>query len=508
MVFPKIVGSISASTTTGNITFNVPPVIEGQYLVAIIRCQSSSSTSDYSNTGWSRIGPPFEPSSATARVLGAYSKVATISDSNTPTTFTLVGGQSSRASGVLLILDGVDVSDPISGKSTTYAGEVLDGNSVSRGVQSYPISSNNSLQLFYTGNEVVSPNQTFTDTTYSGLTEVKTSETTGGPSVTRTALWVGSREVVSATTPQAIYTWPSVAGASAQSISLRGIEEVSTELTATLGNVPVSLFIKTPTEVKPVDSLRKVHSGFKTVDEMLQNPGFTWAHRGGSANFPEMSLHAYTQSMLLGHGAMEISLSRSSDGVWFGHHDETLNRVTGNTGNLNPNNLTWNEIQQFSVKNGQQEKPFMSIGDFIGSYPNPGVVVLDIKYGIRNTTFIDEFFDICHSFPDNTVIVKYFYETTNFAQRAANEGFDTWGYVYPANLVGDQDVMARMSNWTILGLSTSASQQDWDTVLSLGKPVVGHIAQSKADYDSAMSKGAVGVQCANVVDIPPIKLIN
>lgn len=507
MSFPRIVDSVSSYSTTGTISFTIPNVTSDQYLIVVIRCQASNSTTDYSNPGWDRLGPAFEPSSASSRVLGSYGKRATAEDSGTTATFTL--GVSGRAVGSLIVLENVDIENPLSGQSNTYSGEVLNGNSLSRGVRSYSTDSSNTLQIFFSGNEVVAPNETFTDTSYPGLYEVVTSSTPGGTDTTRTALWVGSQEVISKTVPQTIYTWASVAGASAQSISIRGVESDTEDgMTVQVNGNTGFLYIKNDGTISAVTDIKKVHTGFRTVSEMLSNPGFTWAHRGGSANFPEMTLYSYTQSMLIGHGAMEISLARSSDGVWFGHHDETLNRVTGSTENLKPGDLTWSQLQQYTVKNGQQDKPFMSINEFIESYPSPGVVVLDIKYGIRNASHIDEFFEICHRFPENTVIVKYFYDSVNFAQRASAEGFDTWGYAYPANLSDDPQIMDRLSNWSILGMSTSATQQEWDAVLSLGKPVVGHIAQNLSDYNSGISKGAIGIQCANVVDIPPIKLIN
>ena len=67
----------------------------------------------------------------------------------------------------------------------------------------------------------------------------------------------------------------------------------------------------------------------RSIDAMLAaEDGFYWAHRGGSASFPEHSLHAYTQSVLRGFGSLEISLNRTADGVWFGLHDANLDRTS------------------------------------------------------------------------------------------------------------------------------------------------------------------------------------
>ena len=63
--------------------------------------------------------------------------------------------------------------------------------------------------------------------------------------------------------------------------------------------------------------------GYPSVQDMLTQPEFYSAHRGGSADDPEMTMQAYRNSAKRGYGALEISLARSSDGIWFGLHDDT-----------------------------------------------------------------------------------------------------------------------------------------------------------------------------------------
>ena len=46
----------------------------------------------------------------------------------------------------------------------------------------------------------------------------------------------------------------------------------------------------------------------------------------------EDSIHAYRQSVAHGYRALEISVARSADGVWFGLHDTTLDRTSGTVG--------------------------------------------------------------------------------------------------------------------------------------------------------------------------------
>jgi glycerophosphoryl diester phosphodiesterase len=54
---------------------------------------------------------------------------------------------------------------------------------------------------------------------------------------------------------------------------------------------------------------------------LLDTRPFYVAHRGGSADWPEQSMLAYRSAVACGVDALEVSLARSADGVWFGLHD-------------------------------------------------------------------------------------------------------------------------------------------------------------------------------------------
>ena len=87
---------------------------------------------------------------------------------------------------------------------------------------------------------------------------------------------------------------------------------------------------------------------------MLAQSCFYCAHRGGSRDFPEMSLYAYGQSALVGYPALEISLARTSDGVWFGLHDASLDRTSFNTGGGSGTtyvaaSMTWAQVQSYYI---------------------------------------------------------------------------------------------------------------------------------------------------------------
>jgi lysyl-tRNA synthetase class I len=56
----------------------------------------------------------------------------------------------------------------------------------------------------------------------------------------------------------------------------------------------------------------------------------------------------------------------------------------------------------------------------------------------------------------------------------------------------------------MIGMDYTASQAVWDEALALGKPVIGHIAPSQSAYNTAMSKGASGVQVSGVGVVTPV----
>src|SRR5690606_37392032 len=95
-------------------------------------------------------------------------------------------------------------------------------------------------------------------------------------------------------------------------------------------------------------SARFIHPGFNSVEQLINTPGATMAHRGGSEHFPEMSEWAYDQSILRGFGVLEFSAQRTSDGWWFGVHNPDLNEVTGSTGLPNISTMTRAEVEEYA----------------------------------------------------------------------------------------------------------------------------------------------------------------
>lgn len=247
-------------------------------------------------------------------------------------------------------------------------------------------------------------------------------------------------------------------------------------------------------------------AGFESVSQMLTVHGATWAHRGGGGSWPEMSEYAYEQSAAAGYGALEFSCARTSDGVWFGIHDGSINRTSQTTGLPNAREMTWAQIQQYQItlRSNGTPRPYYKMTDFLDKYAQTHVCIMDIKTG---WDFIPEWFAILESYgASERIIIKVNGSNSdgqNFADRSASAGFATWGYYY-----GDEIANNALANtqhwWTLLGMDYTADQSAWDACLSYGKPVVGHIIPNQDAYSTALAKGATMAQVSGVAAVPAV----
>lgn len=263
-------------------------------------------------------------------------------------------------------------------------------------------------------------------------------------------------------------------------------------------------------------SVRLLKPGFADVGQYVATPGATMAHRGGSEYYPDMSEYAYDQAILRGFGALEFSAQRTSDGWWFGCHNPDINEVAGTTGLPNISTMTRAEVEAYAnVDNptaAHPSRPFFGLEEFLDKYGASYVLMVDPKNALAFNT---EFMTICESIVSKDRLMWKYYlggvgstGPTNGAAAAMARGWaGTWGYCYSEDI--DSGAFAEHSGnaaWTTLGLNTSANQTYWDTVLAVGKPVIGHIANSQADYDTCIAKGADMVQCADTVTIKSVSI--
>lgn len=516
----QLVSTLTASSggqSTITLPLDAAAYQQGDTFIVALRHQSPSMASDWTTpAGWSRVGPPFVGSSASFRGNGFFAWTPP-AGASIPATATFKAPLPARCIGASMLVRGGDMSKLYASSSDpTVAGSAASPSEfVSPG--------DHSLAIFYGAAEVSSGVSHIPTALPGGFTTAVLHTSSTDIAVGRTSLYVGTRQtsgVVDMSGEQ--IAWASTTSPTALGI---GIPEAAdtpappapSGLDAHLGDKsPAKVYYTTGKEITTPKSVNKVFRGYSSTAAMLTQTPFYWAHRGGSVSYPEHSLWAFTQSALRGFGALEMSLNRSSDGVWFGLHDADLTRVTGGASTADPSTLTWEQIQQYQTITGATgaPQPFCRLEELVKAYGASHVLVLDAKY-LANEAGMNEVCDLIEGYYalhhpgivwTEKVVWKGFYTTAPTAYVARQRGCLSWGYLYERNLASDANWSTKAAAWDLLGLEYTDSQQTWDQVKALGKPIVGHICPDQAAVATALAKGASGVQCSGVAVIRPDRL--
>lgn len=252
-------------------------------------------------------------------------------------------------------------------------------------------------------------------------------------------------------------------------------------------------------------SLRAVRNTVASSADLLAKPGFTVAHRLGSVNWPEHSMHGATQSLIRGVDALEFSVAKTIDNVYFGLHDSTLDRTSGVSG-VDPKTLTWAQVQQYQLlasitdTPSQPNRPYLRLVDVLAAYPK-AVFFIDPK-NLAFSDMIALFTWLKNTYANATdrFVLKYYYDYTNLKNTVMNMGFKSWGYLYTSD-ISNANFATYCQRWTWLGLENSATQANWDLVKAQNPLVLGHIAATLAAFESGISKGAVGGMVSGVKQV-------
>lgn len=260
----------------------------------------------------------------------------------------------------------------------------------------------------------------------------------------------------------------------------------------TEGNVNNPVFIYENGEERPA-TMKAVPRGYKDIGTMMITRGFLVAHRGGSVSWPEASIRAYTNSVMFGAGALEVSCQKTKDGVWFLNHDRTLQRVDKTAPDTPVTEMTWAEIQKYTTIG----EPFMTVEEYFAAYGSSHITVLDPKYSAVQWEELKKFFP---SDAHGRIIWKFSIDAGWLANQWKADGWKCWGYSYP-DQVTDGRINEWHKPWDYIGMSFDASDEVWRRTTALGKPVWGHICPTRQAYDDALAKGAVGCMVSGVANI-------
>ena len=245
--------------------------------------------------------------------------------------------------------------------------------------------------------------------------------------------------------------------------------------------------------------MRAMPSGYPSIDAMVAQKGFLVAHRGGSASWPEMSMRAYTNSVAHGAGALEVSVGRTSDGVWVLAHDQNLQRVDPAAPATPIAQMTWAEVQRYRTAG----EKILRIEEYLEAYGRSHVTVLDPKYSAQQWT------DLAAKLPADArsrVIWKSAGDATWLAAQWKAAGWRCWGYAY-AQHASDGSLAKWAPSWDYLGFPWDAPSMAWKVATSFGKPVWAHICPTKAAYDQGLQNGAVGCMVSGVADVLKTPLV-
>jgi Glycerophosphoryl diester phosphodiesterase family len=265
----------------------------------------------------------------------------------------------------------------------------------------------------------------------------------------------------------------------------------------------VALAVGIPTTV----ALLNPPSG-KLVTPLLASHPFYIAHRGGSDDWPEMSMFAYRNAVANHANALEVSLSRTSDGVWFGLHDGTLDRTSG-THDFVASEHTWAEVNRYRItaagtdNRHQPSQPYMKFDELIGAYASSHTIFVDPKSA--SPSYYAELLNIMKRSvrnPRQSFIAKGYCGETVWAQAARADGYKTWGFYYSNEIEsGKTPLQDTQQAWDLLGLNYLGSDATWKQVLAIGKPVIAHVIPSRAGASEALAKGAAGLMVSGITQV-------
>lgn len=227
------------------------------------------------------------------------------------------------------------------------------------------------------------------------------------------------------------------------------------------------------------------------IERLLSGDPWYVAHRLGGQEYPEYTRAGMEACLAAGFKAFEVSVYRSSDGVFVCSHDWTTERTAGVRHEIWA--TSWETIQGLSQPGGA----YTRLEDVVAMLPPDGVLFLDMKMTSGeakpnqwNVGFETDLFNLLETLfdkPQERVVWKVFAEATS-AERARAKGYQVCCMLYPTTLEG-----ADLNRWDILGMEWHAPVDAWNTVNAAGKPTIGHIIYDAGQAQQARARGADGL---------------
>lgn len=233
-----------------------------------------------------------------------------------------------------------------------------------------------------------------------------------------------------------------------------------------------------------------------TIALLLAETPFVVAHRGSGDDWTEHTALAYQQALLAGSMALEISVSRTADGVLVCHHDKNLKRLTGV--DLDISAATWSQVQE--LRNDARQwlgpasdlQPIPRLDDVLTSIAADTTVFIEDKQG-TNTSALLDLMDAQPRSRDRFVWKQW----AGAAQvsSARDRGYTTWGYFGP-ELFDRLDELA--PKFDLLGIPTTTDDDTVRRMVALGRPVIAWEVHRRSEAERLTALGVAGLMSSNL----------
>lgn len=472
----------TAYTTTGTTTLTLAKpanVSDGDLLVAFLHNQTAGSAWALL-TGWTAVA------TSTARAAGVYFKAVPSAAAETATSYPFTTTAIGRTVGVLFRVTGASLTTPLD-----VVGAETSGSANNLTLPTITAANSRPLALAFLWVNAGSALSTVLTNTSGGYADTGlTTTVTGAPTTSSTI------DVFSSPLPG-----PGATGAPV----FHGDTATPSGWLLTVASIPSAAFAGAGTltlTTPPQPSATVAMSGTGTLTARRSGPLDTWlqttplyvAHRGGSGNWTEATLYAYTQAAQWNTSmALEVPVWMTPDGVWVASHDQTTGRVFNGT-NYDITTTPWATLSALTTKVGNY--PPARLDELLNAFPDRAWFV-DNK-GSQNVTGFFNLLD-ANGGPSRFV-AKQFYTGTIIADAAHARGYKTWGYYYDADT---PNIAATQASWDLLGEDLSASAASWAAIKSYGKPVLAHIVSTTAQKTLADTRNPAGYMVAGVQEVVP-----
>ena len=99
----------------------------------------------------------------------------------------------------------------------------------------------------------------------------------------------------------------------------------------------------------------------------VKNKNFVnYAHRGASSYSPENTIMAFDKGIEMGANGIETDVQATSDGYLVLFHDDTITRMTGESGSIG--DYTYAELSNFWVKKDGEQDKIPTFDEFLSRY--------------------------------------------------------------------------------------------------------------------------------------------